>query len=284
MLRLLLRLMLPLVLGAPVFAGDEVPIQFCDVLPVIQVHIGSDTKRLLVDTAATTILNSNAFPIGQASTVSVTSWAGTASSTARLVFIPEMRFGAVVLRDLRLSAVDLTAIGKACGGVIDGILGADLLNRLGVTLDLKNKVVRTHPADMQDDGARIAELHQQLTDCTAAFNRDEAEGFAACLDPEVVLYTIGGELRGRDAAMRYLANNYLHRSPRAHLVVRCRAHHPVGDLIWLEYDFEITGGAQPVNAIGMALCRKLDGHWVMVNMHHSTPASAPVVILRPAAN
>jgi SnoaL-like protein len=277
MLHPLVRLLVPMIFALPAFAGDEVPIQFCDVLPVIQVHIGSDTKRLLVDTAATTILNSNAFPMGQVGTVSVTSWAGTASSTARLVFIPEMKFGAVVLRDLRLSAVDLTAIGKACGGVIDGILGADLLNRLGVTLDLKNKVVRTHSADMKDDGARVAELHQQLTDCTAAFNRDDADGFAACLDPDVVLYTIGGELRGRNAAMQYLEKNYLHREPKAHLVVRCRAHHPVGELVWLEYDFQITGVSQPVSAIGMALCRKLEGHWVMVNMHHSAPSSAQVV-------
>jgi len=49
------------------------------------------------------------------------------------------------LRDLKLPAVDLSPIGNTCGGQVDGILGVDLLDQMGMTIDLKHRVAIPAP-------------------------------------------------------------------------------------------------------------------------------------------
>jgi hypothetical protein len=61
-------------------------------------------------------------------------------------FLAASRTGPRTLRGLKLPAIDLSAIGKACGGQIDGILGVDLLDQMGMTIDLKRRVAVTAPA------------------------------------------------------------------------------------------------------------------------------------------
>lgn len=96
--------------------------------------------RFLLDTAATSVLNLKSFSSGRSKEIQVTSWSGTAATSAREVFLPEVMLGDHRLRDLRLPAIDLSPIGMACGGKIDGILGVDLLDKMGVTIDLKRRV------------------------------------------------------------------------------------------------------------------------------------------------
>jgi len=78
--------------------------------------------RFLVDTAATTVLNVKTFASGRSKRIHISSWSGVAATSAREVFLPELLIGSYRLANLRLPAIDLTPIGKACGGQIDGIL------------------------------------------------------------------------------------------------------------------------------------------------------------------
>ncbi len=137
---LLAMALFPATLFAQSAPPNEVPIERCDRLPIVKVRIGSTEKRFLVDTAATTILNLKSFIGGNTKGIQITSWSGTAFTNAREVSIPDLALGGHHLRNLKLPAIDLSPVGDACGGPIDGILGVDLLDEMGVTIDLKRQV------------------------------------------------------------------------------------------------------------------------------------------------
>ena len=118
----------------------EIPIERCDVLPIVKVRIDGADMRFLLDTAATTMLNLKSFSSGRSKQIQVSSWSGTAATSAREVSLPELTFGEHTLQNLKLPAIDLSPIGNSCGGKIDGILGVDLLDKMGVTIDLKRKI------------------------------------------------------------------------------------------------------------------------------------------------
>src|SRR5258705_13475378 len=86
------------------------------------------------------MLDLHSFNNGRSKDVEVTSWTGTLATSAREVTLTEGTVGETHLHNLKLPAIDLSAIGNACGKRIDGILGADLLERLGATLDLKREI------------------------------------------------------------------------------------------------------------------------------------------------
>ena len=150
MLHLLSRSVFLLVLFISAAAhAEDVHMDSCDGLPVIDVAVpgvkapGVQSKmRFLVDTAATSILNSKSFSSGDPNKIAVTSWRGTVETRASAVTIAELIIGQHHLKDLRLPAVDLSAIGNTCGKRIDGILGVDLLSRLGATVNLKEHTAR----------------------------------------------------------------------------------------------------------------------------------------------
>jgi Aspartyl protease len=111
-----------------------------DVLPVARVTIDGSEMRFLLDTGATTILNLGSFASGRSKEVQITSWSGTAATSAREVRLATLTLGSHTLHDLPLPAIDLSPIGKACGFRIDGILGVDLLDKMKVTIDLQRQV------------------------------------------------------------------------------------------------------------------------------------------------
>ncbi|MGB2602338.1 MAG: hypothetical protein WBC78_01995, partial [Candidatus Sulfotelmatobacter sp.] len=117
----------------------EIPIQRCDRLPVVILQVDKEDKRFLVDTAATSFLNAKSFIGGHAkdNEVQIHSWNQTTALNASNVSIEELALGSHVIRKVELPAIDLSAISKACGGRLDGILGVDLLERLEVTIDLE---------------------------------------------------------------------------------------------------------------------------------------------------
>ena len=121
---------------------SEIPLERCDRLPVVVVQADKVEMHFLVDTAATSMLNVKSFPAGRSRQVEISSWNGTKAANAREVLISELRLGNRRLLDVKLPAVDLSAIAKACGGPIDGIFGVDLLEQLSVTIDLKRSVAR----------------------------------------------------------------------------------------------------------------------------------------------
>src|SRR5262249_61769109 len=95
-----------------------------------------------VDTAATTMLNLKAFPHGDARQISVTSWSGTVETRAQEVTVADLAIGQHHFKNFRFPAVDLSGIGQACGPQISGILGIDLLEKLGAEVNLKGRQAR----------------------------------------------------------------------------------------------------------------------------------------------
>jgi ketosteroid isomerase-like protein len=122
--------------------------------------------------------------------------------------------------------------------------------------------------------ARIAELERDMTTCGAAFNQADERALADCLDPQIIVFAAGGDFYGRDAVLAYYRQRYFQHNPPAQLLIVPRAHHAIGDAIWMEYDLRITLGDQIITARGTALCQKIAGRWRIVHMNHSNPVDS----------
>jgi hypothetical protein len=247
---------------------EEIQLQKCDVLPVVTVIIGGSDMRLLLDTGATSMLNLKSFDSGTSTKITVSSWSGSTATSAREVSIPEMSLGSHHLRNLKLPAIDLSPIGKACGGRIDGILGVDLLDKLGVKIDLQRKVAVLEIA-ATDVAATYAEMESAMHPCVEAFNAGNAEVLEKCFDPEIVLYAPSGEFRGRKAVIEYMRNTFLKFAPRLRYEMTTHDIRMLGEALWYSYDYQIHLPAKTISGHGMAICRKTDGRWHVLNMHES---------------
>lgn len=265
------------VIPAPSAArAQETPLEHCGALPVIEVVAAGRSARFLIDTAATYMLNLKSFAEGQPRRdVQVTSWSGTTATSAREVTLSELKVGNTKMIGVKLPAIDLSAIGDACGRKIDGILGVDLLGKLGATIDLKRRTV--HFADANDmSGTELeAEMRRDIEHCVGEFNLADEHAFGECLDPKIVLFMAKADLYGREAAMSYFRDRYFHQTPPARLEIRASAFHAIGEAVWYEYDFSIASAQASIRGRGMAMCRKSDGHWRVASMHHSLVESEP---------
>ena len=85
--------------------------------------------------------------MGDAREVEISSYWGTANTRAREVSPPEMKIGSYHLVGVKMMAIDLSALGASCGRRIDGILGADLLEKMGATIDFKRQIVHFMTSD-----------------------------------------------------------------------------------------------------------------------------------------
>jgi hypothetical protein len=250
-------------------AFEEVPLGHCDRLPIVTARVGTLNFQFLVDTGATSILNLKSFSSGTAKDIHISSWQGTASTSAREVSLPELALGNHRLRNLKLPAIDLSPIGKACGGRIDGILGIDLLEQMGVTLDLRRRIARLGLPEPQDVLAQYAEMEQAMGPCHQAFNDGAAQKLEACFDPEIILYNKSGEYRGRKQVMAYLQDHFLRYAPNLRFNLKPHDVQMFGDALWYSYEYTIDLPQQQVAGRGVAMCRKTDGRWRMLNMHNS---------------
>lgn len=250
--------------------SEDIPLESCDRLPVVQVRISGMKFLFLVDTAAVSTLNLQSFAHGDPTRAAVSSWSGTVEAKAQKVVVADLAVGRHHMKNVRFLAVDLSAIGRACGRTIDGILGIDLLSTLGATVDLKSPAPRLL-LDPETAQTRVAELERQLTACQDAFNRADETALADCFDDHIVLFAVGGDFYGRQAAMQYYRDRYFRHNPPARLALTPRAHHMIGEAIWVEYDLRITLGERLILARGTALCEKQDGKWRIVHMNHSNP-------------
>jgi hypothetical protein len=273
----LVRALIAAVLGNGAFLGaqdrskdnsDEIPIEKCDVLPVLRVHVDGADMRFLLDTGATTILNLSSFTTGRSKNIEVTSWSGTAATSAREVRLPELTLGKHSLHDLRLPAIDLSPIGMACGARIDGILGVDLLDKMGVTIDLNKQVARMGP-EASDPRSMYADMESQMHQCTDAFEKGNAKVLEECFDPEIVLYTPDGEYRGRKQAVAYLQERYMKYAPDLCYKMELKDVKSFGDALWYSYDYEIDAPNERLVGHGMSMCRRVQGRWYMLNLHNS---------------
>jgi ketosteroid isomerase-like protein len=249
--------------------AQELPLERCDVLPMIEVQVAGLHKWFLVDTAATSILNLGSFAEGQARDIHVTSWSGTLATSAKEVTLPDLTVGRTKLLEVKLPAIDLSAIGKACGRKIDGILGVDLLGKLGASINLKEQTIHVATADEAHGAEMVTAMQHEMHRCVDAFNDSDEQKFGDCLDPKIVLFSTDTELYGRQQVVGYFRERYFHQQPAAKLEIIERAFHPIGEAVWYEYEFTIDSARGKLHGRGMAMCKKSDGQWRMASMHHS---------------
>ena len=261
--------------GGPATASfDEIPIERCDVLPVVRVSIDGAEMRFLLDTGATTILNLSTFTSGRSKEIQVTSWSGTAATSAREVRLPELNLGSHRLRGLRLPAIDLSPIGKACGMRIDGILGVDLLDKMRMTIDLRRQVASMapeSPKSPESNDARVmyAQMESAMHQCAEAFEKGNARKLEECFDPQIVLYTPDGEYHGRKQAVAYLQGRYMKYAPNLCYKMKLQDVKSFGDALWYSYEYEIEAPQEHVVGHGMSMCRREHGQWYVLNLHNS---------------
>jgi len=269
-LRTLLSLILSSVaIGARVACAQELPLERCDVLPMIEVQVVGLHKWFLVDTAATSILNLESFTSGQARDIHVTSWSGTLATSAKEVTLPDLTVGRTKLLEVKLPAIDLSAIGKACGHKIDGILGVDLLGKLGASINLKEHTMHVATPDEAHGAELVTAMQHEMHRCVDAFNDSDEQKFGDCLDPKIVLFSMDSQLYGREQVVGYFRQRYFHQAPAAKLEIHESAFHPIGEAVWYEYEFTIDSARGKLHGRGMAMCKKSEGHWRMASMHHS---------------
>jgi ketosteroid isomerase-like protein len=250
--------------------GTEIPLERCDRLPIVILRADNADKRFLIDTAATSLLNEKSFPRGHSRTVHIQSWNETTALNAREVSIAELSLGNHILLGVKLPAIDLSAITKACGGEVDGILGVDLLEQLGITIDLKRSVARLGLAPQSSsDAFLIADMDKAIHSCSEAFNNKDAGKLASCFDPDFVLSTPSGELRGRDEATNHFRQKYFGTTPDAHLSLTVSEQRAIGDVVWSLYDYKIESPSIHAAGRGMMLCRRSDNRWYILSMHES---------------
>jgi len=248
---------------------DEIPIERCDRLPVVFMKVDGANRRFLLDTGANSILNKNSFPEGQPMQVRVNSWSGEAPANAHVVSLKEVRLGNHILRNWKLAAIDLSPISKACGCLIDGILGVDLLDQIGLTIDFKRRIAATE-GDPTDATAAFAEMEKEMSVCDTAFDEGNVKQLKDCFDPEIILYTPQGEFRGQDEVMRYLSERYFQYAHKLRYEMQPHDVRAFGDALWYSYDYSIDTPVEQIKGHGMSMCRKdAAGHWRMLNMNNS---------------
>jgi hypothetical protein len=231
-------------LGTSIAAAQELPLERCDVLPMIEVQIAGLHKWFLVDTAATSMLNLESFTAGQARDIHVTSWSGTLATSAKEVTLPDLSVGRTKLLEVKLPAIDLSAIGKTCGRKIDGILGVDLLGKLGASINLKEQTIHVATPDEAHGAELVTAMQHEMHRCVDAFNNSDEDKFGDCLDPKIVLFSMDTQLYGREQVVGYFRQRYFHQEPAAKLEIRESAFHPIGEAVWYEYEFTIDSARQ----------------------------------------
>jgi hypothetical protein len=250
-------------------AAQEVPLDSCRQLPIVKVSVTQRQYQFLLDTgAATTLLNWKSFSSPDAAEITMDSWNGTVAASAREVVLRDLTVGEHQLANLRLLAVDLTPLERSCQRRVDGVLGADLIARLGLTIDLKNHVAILD-GNARTPEARFNQLEQHQAACVEAFNRSDDKAFEQCLDPDMVLLTSKGDYHGRKAVMKHFKDDYFGQNPPVLVSLTPRSHHAIGPVIWIEYDMAVTVGAQVMKARGTALYQKSGDRWLMSNMNYS---------------
>ena len=269
-------LLLALAIPSLAFA-QEIPLEHCDALPLIEVKVAGHPRWFLVDTAATSMLNLESFAEGSSHDIRVTSWTGTLATNAKEVTIEGLEVGRTKMVKITLPAIDLSAIGKACGRKIDGILGADLLAKIGATVDFQRQILHVTTADEVRAAQLASEMQRDTARCTTAFNESDEKTFGDCLDAKIVMFTTKEELYGREKVANYFRERYFHQTLPARLKIRESAFHAVGEAVWYEYQFTIDMEAGRLSGRGMAMCRKTGGHWRMASMHHSEVLFEPAV-------
>lgn len=255
--------------------AQEIPLERCDSLPLVRVDVDGRAMHFLVDTAATSLLNLKSFGKGRGREVRVTSWSGTVVTSAREISINEIAVGETKLILLKIPAIDLSAIGNACGRTIDGVLGTDLLAKIGATIDLKRRTMHLTTVEEEREMQLVKEIGGEMTRCVAAFDDSDEPSFADCLEPQITLFARNITLSGRESVVQYFSRNYFHQTPAARLEISESTFHHLGEAVWFEYKITVQSLGGLLRGRGVALCRKSNGRWREVSMHHTAEHFGP---------
>lgn len=247
---------------------DEITLEPCDRLPMVKLRADGAEKYFLVDTAATSLVNLSSFSSVKSKKIRIASWTGTTVANAGEVSIAELGIANHKLLAVRLPAVDLSAIGKACGHTVDGIFGVELIQQMGLTIDLQHHIGLLKGRTI-DAKASYAEMEDQMRECNAAFDLGKLDQLTDCFEPDVVLYAPVGEFRGREQVMEYLEKRYLRFAPNVEYRMEVHDIRVFGDALWYTYDYSIVTPEEHPRGHGMAMCRRSGGRWRIVNMHNS---------------
>ena len=247
---------------------QQIELQRCDSLPIIKARVNGKEMPFLLDTAATSFVNQKSFGSVDSHAISVSSWTGTTALNAPQVFIAELAVGSRAIRNIRVPAIDLGRISAACGHPVEGILGADLIQKLGLTIDLSRHVglLDAGPVDVR---GKYDEMEKSMANCNAAFNTGDAARLEACFDADVVLYSSASELHGRARVIEYLKERYLRFAPAITFQMKPREVQLFGEALWYSYDLEIVSPQEHVHGHGTAICQHTKDGWQIMVMHNS---------------
>jgi len=258
-------------------SAKEIAIVTCDVLPVVEVRVSGLSFHFLVDTAATSMLNLNSFAAGEAKTIAVTSWSGTVDAQAKQVALNDLSIGDHHFHNLVLPSVDLSGIGRACGRQIDGVLGIDLLRKVGAVLDLTDHTPRLRIAGETAESVE-KKLEERIVGCEEAFNRHDEAAVSDCLDPEVVVFSETADFHGRQRLMEFFRERYSSPHLHAQLSVKPFFYHVFGEAIWMECELQTSLGAMTAAARGSALWSNTEGKWRIIHLDMGSRLDKPAAV------
>ena len=247
---------------------QQIELQRCDSLPIIKARVNGKEMPFLLDTAATSFVNQKSFGSVDSHAISVSSWTGTTALNAPQVFIAELAVGSRAIRNIRVPAIDLGRISAACGHPVEGILGADLIQKLGLTIDLSRHVglLDAGPVDVR---GKYDEMEKSMANCNEAFNTGDAARLEKCFDVDVVLYSSAAEVHGRARVIEYLKERYLRFAPAITFQMKPREVQLFGEALWYSYDLEIVSPQENVHGHGTAICQHTKDGWQIMVMHNS---------------
>jgi hypothetical protein len=262
------HLLLPFALSAAAFSQEHsyttVPLKSCDRLLLAPVEIDGRKYDFLVDTGATTILNARTFR-GDARDVVINSYRGEAAMKGTTVRVREFRLGHGKASDLDFKAIDLSAIGEACGGRVDGLLGVDMLGKFDATIDVKNKLAKIGRAH----DAEFSALMARMTHCNDLFNQGETEHFRAQFAPDIVWVGPDFELRGRDAVIRHLQDDFVRRGAKMISYTKPEDFHLEGDTYWVNYLCDVVLPNRTLHYRATMVSRLHGDQWQLQTAHYS---------------
>ena len=254
--------------GSAQHSVQQIELQRCDSLPIIKVRVNGREAPFLLDTGATSFVDEKSFGSANSRAISVSSWTGTTALNAPEVMISELSVGERTVRNVRLPAISLERIGKACGHPLEGILGADLIQKLGLTIDLGRHLglLDAGPVDVR---GKYQDMEKSMSNCSTAFSSGDASRLEQCFDRDIVLYTGSSELHGRDKVIQFLKDRYLRFAPAVKFEMKTHEVQLFGDALWYYYELNIDLPEEHLRGHGTAICQHTHDGWQIMVMHNS---------------
>jgi hypothetical protein len=145
------------------------------------------------------------------------------------------------------------------------------------TIDLSRQVASLHP-EPADAREMYERMESSMHHCTDAFEKGNVQELEECFDPDIVLYSPDGEYHGRQQAVAYLEQRFMKYAPDLCYKMTLQDVKTYGDALWYSYEYEIDTPVDHIVGHGMSMCRKVQGKWLVLNLHNSVPradAAAP---------